>query len=41
MYTQIQEGIEQSSQTEHPLHDQERGVAHFHQSLKDWIDQLN
>ena len=37
MYTRIQEGIERSSQSEHPLHEQERGVEHFHHSLKRWI----
>ena len=41
MYTRIQEGIEKSSQAEHPLHEQERGVAHFHESLRGWIEQLN
>ena len=40
MYTRIQEGIEKSSQAEHPLHEQER-VAHFHESLRRWVEQLD
>ena len=40
LYTKIQEGIEQSSQIEHPLHEQECGVEHFHESLKRGIAQL-
>ncbi len=38
IYTQIQQGMEKSTQTEHPLHEQERGVEHFHDALNRWID---
>lgn len=37
MYTQIQQGVSQSSQKEHPLHEQECGVEHFHRSLNRYL----
>jgi len=38
MYTQIQQGVSQSSQKEHPLHVQECGVKHFHEALERYLN---
>ena len=39
LYQSIQQGIENSSQERHFLHEQEIGVAHFHQRLMEWRNQ--
>ena len=39
LYSQIQQGMQASSLSEHPLHEQECGVEHFHGALSRWMTQ--
>ena len=41
IYKQIQHGMMESSLERQPLHEQERGVGHFHGALERWFSEVD